>query len=165
MAGAGRATPLQALIGYVGFRSRGGTVPVQDEIVDVLGGLSLFADLSQPELEEVAHTFEEEWFPAGQRILRQGFAGSGFYVIIDGEATVASDGTEIARLSRGDFFGEISLLLGELPVADVVSKGSLHCMVLAGPALQEFLLAHPPVMFRMLQTLARRMRASNQWRS
>ena len=140
-------------------------MPGTDEIVDVLGGLSLFADLSHPELEEVAHTFEEEWFPAGQRILRQGFTGSGFYVIIDGEAAVSTGGNEFARLSRGDFFGEISLLLGESPVADVSSKGSLHCLVLAGPALEEFLLAHPPVMFRMLQALARRLRASNQWRS
>lgn len=140
-------------------------MPDTDEIIDVLGGLSLFADLSRPELEGVAHTFEEEWFPAGQRILRQGFTGSGFYVIIDGEAAVSANGTQIAHLSRGDFFGEISLLLGESPVADVSSTGSLHCLVLAGPALQEFLLAHPSVMFRMLQALARRLRASNQWRS
>jgi len=136
-----------------------------DDIIEVLGGLSLFADLSRPELEEVAHTFEEEWFPAGQRILRQGFTGSGFYVIIDGGATVSTDGKEIASLSRGDFFGEISLLLGENPTADVSSTGSLHCLVLAGPVLEEFLTAHPPVMYRMLQALARRLRASNKWRS
>ena len=136
-----------------------------DDIIEVLGGLSLFADLSRPELEEVAHTFEEEWFPGGQRILRQGFTGSGFYVIIDGEANVSTDGKEIAKLSRGDFFGEISLLLGENPTADVSSTGSLHCLVLAGPALGEFLTAHPPVMYRMLQALARRLRASNKWRS
>jgi CRP-like cAMP-binding protein len=140
-------------------------MPDTDAITDVLGSLSLFADLSRPELEEVAHTFEEEWFTAGQRILRQGFTGSGFYVIIDGEAIVAREGDEIARLSRGDFFGEISLLLGESPVADVTSTGSLHCLVLAVPALPEFLRAHPPVMFRMLQALARRIRASSQWRS
>ena len=136
-----------------------------DEIIEVLGGLSLFADLSRPELEEVAHTFEEELFPAGQRILRQGFTGSGFYVIIDGEATVSTDGKEIAKLSRGDFFGEISLLLGENPTADVSSTGSLHCLVLAGPVLEDFLTMHPPVMYRMLQALARRLRASNKWRS
>lgn len=140
-------------------------MPETEEIVDVLSGLSLFADLSRPELEEVAHTFEEEWFTAGQRILRQGFKGSGFYVIIDGEASVSRDGSEIARISRGDFFGEISLLLGESPVADVTSNGSLHCLVLAGPALEEFLLAHSSVTYRMLQALARRVRVTNQWRS
>jgi len=152
-------------IGYGGPKTetdRGGrTLPDTDQVLDVISGLSLFADLSRPELEEVAHTFEEEWFPAGQRILRQGFTGSGFYVIIDGEAIVNSDGKQIAQLSRGD----LALLLGESPVADVVSTGSLHCIVLAGPVLEEFLLAHPPVMFRMLQALARRLRGANQWRS
>lgn len=140
-------------------------MPDTDQITDVLGGLSLFADLSRPELEEVAHTFEEEWFPAGQRILRQGFTGSGFYVIIDGEASVSRDGNQIATLSRGDFFGEISLLLGESPVADVTSTGSLHCVVLAAPVVETFLQSHPTVMYRMLQALARRIRGANQWRS
>lgn len=140
-------------------------MPDTDQVLDVLSGLSLFADLSRPELEEVAHTFEEEWFTDGQRILRQGFTGSGFYVIIDGEAAVNRDGNQIAKLSRGDFFGEISLLLGEEPIADIVATGSLHCIVLAGQMLEEFLNAHPPVMYRMLQALARRLRGANAWRS
>lgn len=140
-------------------------MPEVDEITAVLSGLTLFADLSRPELEEVAHTFEEEMFSAGQRILRQGFKGTGFYVIVDGEATVRINGDERARLSRGDFFGEMSLLLGEPPVADVVATGHLRCVVLPGPVLDQFLHSHPPVMFRMLQAVARRLRASNQWRS
>ena len=140
-------------------------MPEADEITNVLSGLSLFADLSRPELEEVAHTFEEEWFSPGQRILRQGFTGAGFYVILDGEAMVKIDGDERARLSRGDFFGEMSLLLGESPAADVVASGPLRCVVLAGPVLNDFLQSHPTVMFRMLQAVARRLRASNQWRS
>ena len=136
-----------------------------DEIADILSGLSLFADLSRPELLGVSHTFEEEWFSVGQRILRQGFTGTGFYVIIDGEAAVKIDGEERTRLSRGDFFGEMSLLLGEPPVADVVAAGHLRCVVLPGHILNEFLITHPPVMLRMLQAIALRLRASNQWRS
>ncbi|MGH2727050.1 MAG: Crp/Fnr family transcriptional regulator [Actinomycetota bacterium] len=136
-----------------------------DDVTNVLSGLSLFTDLSRPELTEVAHTFEEEWFSAGQRILRQGFTGAGFYVILDGEATVKIDGEERAHLSRGDFFGEMSLLLGEPPAADVFANGPLRCVVLAGPDLSDFLRSHPTIMFRMLQAVARRLRASNQWRS
>lgn len=135
------------------------------EIVDVLAGLSLFADLSRPQIEAVAHTLEEEWFSEGQRILRQGFAGSGFFVIVEGEAQVRIDGSERGRLSRGDFFGELSLLLGESPSADVIALGALRCLVLPGPQLRDFLLQHPSVMFRMLQSEARRLRAANQWRS
>jgi CRP-like cAMP-binding protein len=137
----------------------------QDDIVDALAGLSLFADLGRPQLAAVAHTFTEESFPTGQRILRQGFAGSGFYVILDGEVAVRIDGEDRARLGKGDFFGEMSLLLGEPPVADVVATSSLRVLHLGGPDLKAFLESYPPVMYRMLQSVARRLRNANRWRS
>jgi CRP-like cAMP-binding protein len=136
-----------------------------DDIVDVLAGLALFADLSRPELESVAHAFDEEWFAQDQRIVRQGFAGSNFYVIIDGEAAVRVDGQDLATLARGDFFGEVSVLLGEAPTADVVALRPLRCLVLSGSEVQEFLTTTPRVMFRMLQAEARRLRNTLQWRS
>ena len=137
----------------------------REEILTILGGLSLFADLTRPQLEAVAHTFDEEWFNEGQRIVRQGFPGGNFYVILDGEADVRIDGQRAAHLGRGDFFGEVAILLGEAPIADVVATGPLRCLVLAGPDVQEFLLMNPPVMYRMLQAEARRLRAASQWRS
>lgn len=133
------------------------------EIVDVLAGLALFADLSRPELEAAAHTLEEEMFAQGQRILRQGFTGSNFYVIVDGEAAVSIDGTTRTKLSRGDFFGEVSILLGEPPTADIVALTALRCMTLPGPEARGFLLTYPKVMFRVLQAEARRLRTTLQW--
>ena len=88
-----------------------------DELVERLSRLALFADLSNPELVGVAHAFEEELFPEGARILRQGLSGSSLYFILDGEAAIEIDGVERARLGRGEFFGEVSVLLGEPPTA------------------------------------------------
>jgi CRP-like cAMP-binding protein len=136
-----------------------------EEVVDELASLSLFADLQRPQLQAVAHIFSEESFAPGQRILRQGFTGSGFYVILEGEVAVRIDGEDRARLSKGDFFGEMSLLLGESPVADVVAIGELHALHLGGPDLKGFLVQYPPVMYRMLQSVARRLRNANRWRS
>lgn len=133
----------------------------RDEITDTLAGLALFADLKRPQLEAVAHTFAEEWHPEGERILRQGFTGTGFYVILEGEVTVRVDGEDRARLARGDFFGEVSVLLGEPPIADVVALRPLRCLHLPGPDLQGFLIGHPAVMYRMLQDQARRLRNAN----
>lgn len=137
----------------------------QPELVDMLGGLSLFADLSRPQLEQVAHKMMEESYPQGQRILRQGFTGSGFYVILDGEVAVRIDGEERAKLGKGDFFGEMSVLLGEPPVADIIALRQLHVLHLGGPELEGFLRDHPPVMFRMLKTIAMRLRNASRWRS
>jgi CRP-like cAMP-binding protein len=137
----------------------------QEEIVDALAGMAMFADLSTPQLQGVAHIMDEAWFPAGERILRQGLTGGAFYVILEGEAEVRVDGQTRTTLGRGDFFGEISILLGESPVADVVARGPLRCLVLAGPGVETFLKNHPPVMYRMLQALARRIRNANRWRN
>jgi len=132
-------------------------------IADVLGTLKLFADLSRPQLEAAVHTLEEDWYSEGQRILRQGLTGSGFHIILEGEAAVKLADRDVAKLGRGDFFGEISVLLGEPPTADVVALGPLRCVVLPGPLLQEFLETNPKVMFRMLQAEAGRLRNSLRW--
>jgi CRP-like cAMP-binding protein len=137
----------------------------QRDVVDVLSGLALFADLSGPQLEAVAHAFQEEWFSQGQRIIRQGFSGTGFFVLVDGEVGVTIDGEERARLARGEFFGEVSVLLGEAPVADIVALGAVRCLVLPGAELEGFLVTYPRVAYRMLQAQARRLRSANQWRN
>jgi len=133
------------------------------EVMDSFAGMTLFADLTAPQLEAVAHTFEEDFFDEGARVLRKGFAGSGFYVIIEGEASVQVAGKEIATLSRGDFFGEISALLDELPTADVIATRPLRCAVLNGEGLDGFLLTYPHIAVRMLKAQARRLRNNNRW--
>ena len=133
-------------------------------VVDALARLALFADLSQPELEVVSHTFDEELFAEGKHVLHQGLSGSGLYLILDGQASVHIDGEERSRLGRGDFFGEISALTGAPPSADVVATTLLRCLVVPGPEVESFLVAHPRVMFRMLQAEARRLQSANLWR-
>lgn len=129
---------------------------------DLLASLALFADLDTPQLEAIDHTFEEVAFAPSERILRQGISGSNFYVILEGEAAVRIDGSDVATLARGDFFGEMSLLLGEAPTADIVARSALRCLMLPGPDLRGFLLRYPPVAYRMLGTMALRLRAANR---
>jgi CRP-like cAMP-binding protein len=132
-------------------------------VAESLAQLSLFADLTQPQLEEVAHTVGEELFAEGQRVLRQGLSGGGLFVILDGEARVLIDGEERARLGRGEFFGEVAVLTGDVPTADVVAETMLRCLTIPAGEVEAFLLEHPRVMFRMLQAEARRLRSANLW--
>jgi CRP/FNR family transcriptional regulator, cyclic AMP receptor protein len=132
-------------------------------LADVLARLALFADLGRPELESIAHAFSEDVFAEGQRVIREGLEGSGFYLILDGEARVLIGGEERARLGRGEFFGEMSLLAAGPPTADVVATTVLRCLVVPGPQLKAFLLEHPAVMLRMLQAEVERLRRANVW--
>jgi CRP-like cAMP-binding protein len=128
----------------------------KQELTESLSSLALFADLRGPELEAIADPEWERRFASGERVLRRGFSGSGFYVILEGEAAVEIEGREPRVLRRGEFFGEISTLLGSSPAADVVARTQLQCLEIPGPDLEGFLLAHPRVMLRMLQTVTRR---------
>jgi len=70
------------------------------ELGDKLSSLSLFADLSAAELESIAHIVDERRFADGERILRQGLTGSGFYIILAGEGII-----RIALVVRGSVPG------------------------------------------------------------
>ncbi len=131
--------------------------------VEALARLSLFADLTHPQLEAVAHSFGEEVFAEGQRVVRQDVSGASFYVILEGDAKVVIDGQERARLTQGDFFGELSILTDEPPAADVIATSLLRCLIIPDNELRAFLLKQPSVMYRMLQVEARRLRAANVW--
>ena len=138
---------------------------VRDDVVNAIAGFTLFADLTGPQLEEVVHIFDEAWFGAGERVLRQGVSGSGFYIILEGTAAIRVNDVERSALKPGDYFGEISCLLGEVPVADIVAATALRCLVLPGAQLEGFLTAHPRVMYRLLQGEARKLKNTAKWLS
>jgi CRP-like cAMP-binding protein len=136
-----------------------------EELADTIAGFALFADLSTPQREHVVDVFGEQWFADGEKVLRQGLSGSGLFVILDGSAAIRIDGVDRATLRAGDYFGEISCLLGEAPTADIVAIGPLRCLVLAVSQVESFLKANPAVMYRLLQGEARKVRTTTKWLS
>ena len=154
----------------------GGYVAASEEVCDVLAQRSrpqLFSNALPPTvacsaLRAVELMLEQpellQRLRENTRVFRELLAEAG-YAPLDGEAAIVVDGTERARLGRGEFFGEVSIILGESPIADVVATRPLRCLVLAGPRVEPFLVDNPRVMYRMLQAQARRLRAANRWRS
>lgn len=134
--------------------------PTQDQILERISSFALFADLAPAALRAVAHEFEDAYYASGERVLRRGLAGSGFYLIVEGSATVRDGERLVRRLVPGDFFGEISALLDQPPSADVVAESELRCLILPASRLEAMLLAHSSLAFRMLQTEARRLRST-----
>lgn len=136
-----------------------------DHSLERLRCLGVFADLTEPELRAIVDEYAECAFPEGSWVLRQGAHGAGLFVIVDGEAGVIVDDEERAKLTTGSFFGEVSVLLAEPPTADIVARTPLHCLVIPPERAESFLLAHPRVMYRMLQTEARRLKTVDPGRN
>jgi CRP-like cAMP-binding protein len=136
-----------------------------EDLVDTLRRFNLFADLDRAELEAIADPDSERSFATGERIMRRGMSGSGFYVVLEGEAMVSLENEELNRLRPGDFFGEISTLLDEPLTADITAQTPMRVLEIPGPRLEAFLLSHPKVMLRILVTEARRLQEVLAWRS
>jgi CRP-like cAMP-binding protein len=135
------------------------------ELVDGLARLALFADLERTDLEALAAKTDVVVFDEGDWIVRRGEGEVGLYVIVDGEVGVVFDGEELAVLSRGSFFGEISALLGEPTVADILARTATRCLVVPATDVRTFLLGYPSVALHMLQTEARRLKTADESRS
>jgi CRP-like cAMP-binding protein len=136
-----------------------------DHALGELKRLGVFADLTEHELQMLADELEERSFPEGSLALRKGTKSAGLFIILEGEVGVVIDDEERATLSTGSFFGEVSVLLGEPTTADIVARTALRCLVIAPDRTEELLLANPQVMFRMLQTEARRLRTVDPMRN
>ncbi len=142
-----------------------------------LAGLPLFANLTSAELDGATQAFEEEYAEPGARLLREGFVGTGFYVVVSGEADWLVGGQRVDRtatvfglppkpvtLRRGHWFGELSVLFGEPAISDVTALTAMRLLVLPGHELEGFLFRYPKVMFELLKGEARRLRDPERWR-
>jgi CRP-like cAMP-binding protein len=135
------------------------------ELLDALARLALFADFDRAALQQLLDVAEDVSFGEGEFVLRRGQSEAGLHVIVEGEVGVVLDDAELAVLPRGSFFGEISSLLGEAVVADVISRSPLRCLVIPPEAVEGFLLAEPRVTLRMLKTEARRLKTTDEARA
>jgi CRP-like cAMP-binding protein len=77
---------------------------------EVLGHLTLFADLDRDTLERLVDAATVERCDAGEAVVREGEDGAAFYVLLAGRAQTTIDGRVVGELHPGDSFGEIALL-------------------------------------------------------
>jgi CRP-like cAMP-binding protein len=75
-----------------------------------LSSVPLFAALDADDRARIADWFEVQRVSAGTHLAGQGAAGYSFFILLDGEAVVTSDGEKVRSLGAGDFFGEMALL-------------------------------------------------------
>ncbi len=115
-----------------------------DSAVDVLAGL--------------VHTRR---FAAGEFVLRKGDAGGEMYIVEHGEVAVVVEQpggslAEVARLHKGQFFGEMSLLTGASRTATVRAVSDLALLVVDKTAFLAVLQQSPDVAVRMSEMLVLR---------
>jgi len=122
-----------------------------DHRSDLIAACPLFSGIG-------AHGLAALSFPAGHVIARQGEIGTGFFVVADGSVKVVRDGSVLAHLGRGDFFGELSVLDGRPRNAMVTAETATTCVAIASWDFEAALLANPAVTLAILRGVATRLR-------
>ena len=130
-----------------------------DRRTELLGGCPLFVGVTRDDLAAIGERAIEVDFPADHVIARQGEIGTGLFVVIDGAVRVVRDGTELARLGAGDFFGEMSVIDGLPRVAQVVTTAPTRCLALASWEFERLVIEHPTIGLAILRGLSARLRA------
>jgi CRP-like cAMP-binding protein len=87
--------------------------------------VSIFAPLSDEEIQQLANSSTSRVYAPGEAIVRQGQEGNSMFVIIGGSVKVQIPEFDyqktINTLGENDFFGEMSLLTGEPRTANVIA--------------------------------------------
>jgi CRP-like cAMP-binding protein len=103
-----------------------------------------FGSLSIAEAAILATLLERQTVEAGSVVVRQGVATDGLYLIASGtayEQVRASTGERLAlnQLKVGDYFGELDLLTGETPTADVIAIERMDVLRLNRQSYKKYL--------------------------
>lgn len=121
----------------------------------------LFAGLEDEEVRSLAREAREGSFGVNELVIRQGEAGQALHVIRSGEVAVEVRNEhgrtqEVARLSGGDFFGEMGLLTGEARTADVRATCDLELLSIYPEDLRPLLELRPEVAEALAQQIEQR---------
>jgi CRP/FNR family cyclic AMP-dependent transcriptional regulator len=127
---------------------------------DALRQVPIFAGLTDDDLQRLGRQMKERRFKEGAEVTTEGAGGAGFFVIVEGNATVSVGGEARATLGPGDYFGEIALIDEGTRSASIMAATDLLCYGLTAWEFRPFVEEHPQVAWTLLQTLAKRLRES-----
>ncbi len=124
--------------------------------------VELFSQMTDDELRRLAEHLKYAPFAKGNVIAKQGTpAQHWLFIVISGEAEVYLEGAGGERrvlnvLSKGDFFGEMSMMTGSPRVATVIARTDVECYRLDKDAFENILRERPAIAEEVAHVLVQR---------
>lgn len=128
--------------------------------VDLLRGVPVLAELDKGALNSLLSDASERTFAAGEAIIKDGSYLANLYIIVSGRVEVRKKGSLIAKLGKGQFFGEMAFL-NDKPTgrsADIVAVDETRCLDIPGAKWYAFLRRNPDVAIEVIRVLSDRLR-------
>ncbi len=128
--------------------------------LDFLATLQIFRFFTRAELEAAIPLFKEVSFAKDDVLMHIGDEGDVFYVVIDGELEVwdaSLPPRQTGTLKRGDYFGEMALLLGGKRTATITAARRADLIAIDKPAFDQLFLKNPKAIEHFARVLSQRL--------
>jgi len=117
---------------------------VTHSLVNALREVPSFASVDERMLLTLIGDSANLYWPEGSVVFERGSPADGLYIVISGRVCVLGDnGAPVAMLGPGDFFGELSLLLGTTHQHEVRVDEEAELMVVPKDKVDELMASHP----------------------
>jgi CRP/FNR family cyclic AMP-dependent transcriptional regulator len=134
----------------------------ESEIANMIAQVPLFSGIEKKKLKAMAETFTERKYDTGEVIEKEGDMGVAFYLVKDGSVEIQKGKKTIAKLGRGQFFGEMALLDRQPRSASVVASEPTTCLLMTKWNFAGFIQSQPKLALAVMRELARRLRETDQ---
>ncbi len=139
----------------------------QMQAVMRLQQMPIFAQLPQATIQGIAQRMILQHVPAGERVYRVGEAGDAMYLVESGEIELTAENAvgvveEIGRIGPEGFFGELSLLTGQIRVEDATATRNTNLWVLNKADLDALAAQNPAVGKALSQGVATRLSSAGR---
>ncbi len=130
---------------------------VEENIFSVLKRIPIFQDLSYKELKSVERILHRRSYKTDEAIFNENEPGVGMYIIESGKVhiTLGKENKLLVLLSKGDFFGEMALILEGHRTASAFAKEPTKLLGFFQPDLFNLLETNPKTGNKILQRLAK----------
>jgi small-conductance mechanosensitive channel/CRP-like cAMP-binding protein len=111
----------------------------------LLGSIDFFATLPPELRSQIARSAPMAVYGSGETIVRQGEEGQSMFLVLSGIVSVVLEPSheELARIERGGYFGEMSLLTGEPRSATVKAVGDVAVVQIDADLFRRMATVHP----------------------
>lgn len=137
------------------------------ETMALLASVPVFTTLGEEELAEVVAVTVPRTFSSGEVVFREGDRSNTCYIVRHGRVRAVREHTDgriitLATFGAGDFFGELAMFEDETRSATVEALEDTETAAILGGDMRRLLRAHPDIAVKLLGTLGRRLRETNE---
>jgi CRP/FNR family transcriptional regulator len=138
-----------------------------EDTIALLRAVPVFSELGEEELARVADVAVPRQFVAGEVVFREGDESNTCYIVRHGRARAVRehpDGRSItlANFGPGDIFGELAMFDDERRSATIETLADTEAIAILGGDMRRLLAEHADIAVKLLASLGRRLRETNE---